>query len=344
MNGFDWDIGTTNEIAKKILPRMGELKVPLIPENYQLWYEYYMGNNKDLVNDFNRLIESPESFTPEMSLTLYNKYFGDKKGNRLIEKIQNETRTILKNFLDQMLTTNDMTSDYSLRLKSYSEQLDIAADLSEIQEIIEDLKIETNEMAGSTHSLRNQLEEATAKANHLKEKLESTTREALIDAVTGLHNRKSFDMRISVFYEDFQKDGDPFSVIMLDIDHFKKFNDKYGHKVGDEVLNHVGSIMRNTLKGKDFPARYGGEEFIVLLPTTLLDNACILAEQLRKNIFMKKLKLTRTGERIDTITVSLGVSEIKPKDTVDSLIERVDKALYLAKNSGRNNYKSEKDL
>ena len=119
---------------------------------------------------------------------------------------------------------------------------------------------------------------------------------------------------------------------------------KYGHKVGDEVLNHVGSIMRNTLKGKDFPARYGGEEFIVLLPTTLLDNACILAEQLRKNIFMKKLKLTRTGERIDTITVSLGVSEIKPKDTVDSLIERVDKALYLAKNSGRNNYKSEKDL
>ena len=344
MNGFDLDIGTINEIVNKILPGMGKLKVPLIPENYRLWFEYYMGNNKDLVKDFNRLIESSESFTPKISQTLYNKYFGDKQDNRLLKKIQNETRTLLKIFLDQMLVTSDMTSDYSVRLKSYSEQLDIAADLSEIHEIIENITIETNEMLGSTQSLRAQLEEATAKADNLKEKLENTTREALIDTVTGLHNRKSLDMSIEIFYEEFKKDGDPFSIIMLDIDHFKKFNDKYGHKVGDEVLNLVGSVMHNTLKGQDFPARYGGEEFIALLPKTLLDNACILAEQLRKNISMKKFKLTKTGERIDTITVSLGVSEIRSEDTVNSLIERADKALYLAKNSGRNNYKSEKDF
>jgi len=344
MNRFDWDIKTTNEIAKKILARMGELKIPLIPENYRLWFEYYMGRNKDLVKDFNRLIEISESFTPVMSQTLYDKYFGEEQGNKLFEKIQDETRTIVKNFLNQMLITSDSTSDYTVQLRTYSDQLDIATDLSDIQEIIENMKIETNEMVGSTSNLRDQLEEATAKAEDLKEKLETTTREALIDAVTGLHNRKSFDRKIRVFYEEFKKDGDSFSVIMLDIDHFKKFNDKYGHKVGDEVLNLVGSVMYSTLKGQDFPARYGGEEFMVLLPRTLLDNACILAEQLRKNISMKKFKLTRTGERIDTITVSLGVSEIRSEDTVDSLIERADKALYLAKNSGRNNYKSEKDF
>ena len=111
MNGFDLDIGTINEIAKKILPGMGELKVPLIPENYRLWFEYYMGNNKDLVKDFNRLIKSPESFTPEISQTLYNKYFGDKQDNRLLEKIQHETRTQIKIYIEKKLLTSYMTND-----------------------------------------------------------------------------------------------------------------------------------------------------------------------------------------------------------------------------------------
>jgi diguanylate cyclase len=106
----------------------------------------------------------------------------------------------------------------------------------------------------------------------------------------------------------------------------------------------VGSILHDSVKGGDFPARYGGEEFVVLLPKTDLPDACTVAEQIRKRISEKRLKRVSTGESLGNITVSLGVSKVGFEDTTDSVVERADKALYLAKNSGRNNTKSERDL
>lgn len=344
MKRFDIDLKTTAEIAKKVIPRMGEFKVPLTPENYQIWFEYYLRSNEKLVNDMDTLIESSACFTSELNQSLHEKYFGEEQNRKLIEKVQKETRTILKDFLEQVLVTSDMTSDYSRRLKTYSEKLDSATDLTEIQQIIENMREDTNTMVDSTRSLQVKLEKATSQAESLREELEKTAREALIDSLTGLHNRKAFDRKLQDYYERFKKEDFVFSTIMMDIDHFKNFNDRYGHKIGDEVLKVVGSVMLNTLKGQDFPARYGGEEFVVLLPKTSLDNACILAEQIRANIAEKKLKLTRTGEKIGRITVSLGVSEINASDTADSVVERADKSLYLAKKSGRDNVKSQKDL
>jgi len=131
---------------------------------------------------------------------------------------------------------------------------------------------------------------------------------------------------------------------MLDIDFFKKFNDEYGHLIGDEVLRIVGSNLKQTLKGRDFAARYGGEEFIVLLPNTTLDNTCVVAEKIREEISKNRLKIKKTGQSIGNITVSIGVSEIHERDTAISLVERADAALYLAKDFGRDNVKSEKDL
>jgi diguanylate cyclase len=98
------------------------------------------------------------------------------------------------------------------------------------------------------------------------------------------------------------------------------------------------------LKGRDVPARYGGEEFIVLLPQTPLESGTIVAEQVRKAISKQRLKLVKTGEYIGTITVSAGVAMVNATDTIDTLVERADQALYLAKHSGRNRVKSEKDL
>jgi diguanylate cyclase len=150
--------------------------------------------------------------------------------------------------------------------------------------------------------------------------------------------------KINDLCEEFDKNEEFFSVVMLDIDYFKKFNDQYGHQVGDEVLRIVGSCLKENLKGKDFPSRYGGEEFIVLLPNTKLDKAYIVAEQIRENISKKRLKIKKTGQAIGNITVSVGVSEIREGDTAISVAERADSALYIAKDSGRNNVKSEKDF
>jgi diguanylate cyclase len=199
-------------------------------------------------------------------------------------------------------------------------------------------------MADSSRQLNQQLEAATSQIETLSKQLEETQREVLLDGLTGLNNRKAFDKKIKELCEKADRNEGLFSVIMLDIDYFKKFNDRYGHQVGDEVLRIVGSHLKENLKGKDFPSRYGGEEFIVLLVDTSLDKATIFADQIRNSISKKGLKIKKTGQSLGTITVSLGVSEIRPGDTPESVVERADSALYLAKDSGRNNVKSEKDL
>ena len=341
---LDDELKTTTAIAKRVLPKMAEWKVPMTPENYHLWFEYSIGSNQKLTSDINAIIASKKPFTSEVNKRLYDQYVGNEQNERLVEQVQKETQKIFRRIVDDILVTNKSTSDYSRKLKEYSNKLDEAKKLSDVQYIVKDMMSDTHQMAAATRNLKDRLEEATTQAEGLRQQLVKTEREALIDALTGLHNRKAFDRKAKDLNAAFQRYGTGFSVIMLDIDFFKSFNDKYGHQTGDEVLRIVGSILHDSLKGKDFPARYGGEEFVVLLLMTPLKNACTVAEQIRKDISAKNLKVIKTGESLGNITVSLGVSEINSGDTIDSVIERADKALYLAKDAGRNNVKAEGDL
>ncbi len=344
VQNLDDELKTTTAIAKRVLPKMAEWKVPMTPENYHLWFEYSIGSNQELTSDIDEIIASKKTFTSEVNKRLYDEYLGNEQNKRLIEQVQKETQKIFKRIVDDILITNESTSDYGQKLKAYAQQLDEAKELSDVQYIVKDIMSDTHQMAAATRNLQDMLEEATTQAEGLRQQLVKTEREALIDALTGLHNRKAFDRKAEELHAAFQKDGAGFSMVMLDIDFFKSFNDKYGHQTGDEVLRIVGSMLHDGLKGKDFPARYGGEEFVVLLPTTPVKNACIVAEQIRKNISAKNLKVIKTGESLGNITVSLGVSTIHPGDSIDSVVERADKALYLAKDAGRNNVKSEEEL
>ncbi len=344
MTDYYIDLETTAEIVKKILPKMGEHKVPITPQNYRVWYEYYRGTNRELRKEVNSIIKARKQFTHELNHYLYAKYFGDDYTKEVLRDVQSKTINVLKNFLEQVLATTITTSDYETKLEKYSEQLNRAEDLTEIQDILEEMIQETSNMVESTRDLQSKLKEASSQVEMLREELAKTAEEAKRDALTGLRNRKAFDEEIEKLYKRYKEKGDIFSLIMIDIDHFKRFNDRFGHKVGDRVLQVVANTLNYTLKGKDFIGRYGGEEFVVLLPYTSLDNACVVADQIRENIARKRLRVTKTGENLGTMTVSVGVSEIKENDTIESVVERADKALYLAKNSGRNNVKSEKDL
>lgn len=161
---------------------------------------------------------------------------------------------------------------------------------------------------------------------------------ASTDPLTGLYNRYKFEQLYNSSMLSMKQRHNEMSLIMLDIDHFKKVNDKYGHNVGDSVLIQVAHTILKTLRNIDIVCRWGGEEFIVLLPTASLDNACYLAEKIRS--YVQELEIDVVGN----VSASFGVTQVLETDSMKDAIERADKALYLAKNSGRNQVKSDKDL
>lgn len=157
--------------------------------------------------------------------------------------------------------------------------------------------------------------------------------QAMHDSLTGVYNRTAYDERISQEYERWKRYATPLSLIVVDIDYFKKINDTYGHKAGDKALTAIAKMMSTALRETDFLARYGGEEFVVLLPETALEAANIVAEKIRK--FVEDADFHFRENRVE-ITVSCGVSAFTANDTPEIVFERADGYLYHAKQNGRN--------
>ena len=198
-------------------------------------------------------------------------------------------------------------------------------------------------MRDTNKALEDRLTLSKSEISNLQQSLEAIRAESLTDPLTGLGNRKYFDRSIDMAVQNALASGEPLSLLMFDIDHFKSFNDSYGHLTGDQVLRLVGMSLKQTIKGQDITARYGGEEFAVVLPNTALRQALTVADHIRRAVMAKELKKKSTGEILGRVTISVGVSMLKPGDDTDSLIERADACLYAAKRNGRNRVICEAD-
>ena len=138
--------------------------------------------------------------------------------------------------------------------------------------------------------------------------------------------------------------GAPLSILMIDIDHFKKFNDSYGHQVGDQVLRLVAKVLQESVRDVDLAARYGGEELIAVLPGADLGLCADVAERIRRRISEARLTRRSTGQEIASVTVSIGVAQFRLAEAAEATIERCDRALYQAKRAGRNRTVTENEL
>jgi diguanylate cyclase len=166
----------------------------------------------------------------------------------------------------------------------------------------------------------------------------------LTDPLTGLANRGHFDAELADALVEAQRDDGALSLLIADIDHFKKFNDTYGHLLGDQVLRLVASVLTQNTKGQDLVARYGGEEFAVVLPGTNIHDATAVAKNLCKAIASREITKRATGERLGRVTLSIGVANRHPGETAQALIEAADTCIYAAKRAGRNRVVCEDDL
>jgi diguanylate cyclase len=210
--------------------------------------------------------------------------------------------------------------------------------------LIADLISETQVMAERNQTLEGRLGKIAGEVNELRTNLEAVQREALTDALTGIPNRKFFDGRLKEAVREAVKSKEPLSLLLCDIDHFKRFNDTYGHQIGDQVLKLVARTLSESVKGRDTPARIGGEEFSIILPRTSLEQAVIVANQIRGAIARRKIVDKSTQDNYGDLTLSFGAAEYRANEPLTEVIRRADTALYHAKRTGRNRVSTEREI
>lgn len=334
---YEHEIDVADNFASKAVDRMRVDKIPPVPQNFEVWYVYYANANPRLRNEVNELLLKQDKITEEHCQDLYEKYINNGHNRETYERAGNKIQMALQDVYGLMDNMKTNTNDFTTHLKDANSKMDVNADPESIKNVLESIVKETSRMISYNTELETRLSQSSVAMSDIKRDMELIRREAITDGLTGLANRKSFDEQMKRITEKSHKTGDIYSLIMIDIDHFKAFNDTYGHQVGDQVLRLVALTLVSGVKGQDMAARYGGEEFAIILPDTNLNAALSLANNLRKAVEKKEVINRSTGENLGQITVSLGVAQqYGGEEGAESVIGRADKALYASKNKGRN--------
>ncbi len=336
-------IEQSSEYLRMALDHMGRHRIPVDPENYSVWYEYVSGRNEPLKLVIDDVLSKTRSVTPELNKSLYEKYVAtDYK--QIIKKIRIELRKVLDTILNHVVDTGGELTRFSTMINIYSQRLKDDLDAEAIQKVVEDILVETDAINRSGLLLKERIVASTREIESLRTELEKVKMEATTDALTGLRNRRYLETNFGREAEHALKTGSDLSLIMCDLDHFKRINDRYGHLIGDRVLRTSARMLIDCVKGRDIVIRYGGEEFVIVLPETPLKGAIRLAEHICTYFKTMNWKRKDTEESIGHVHVSLGVSQYRHGESLKSLIARADKALYLAKVSGRCRVTSEEDV
>jgi diguanylate cyclase (GGDEF)-like protein len=254
----------------------------------------------------------------------FQKFLDDRCSE--LEQHPDSRRGTVQRLLGNLAGHRQRVNELDGVLAKFDEPAQIESAISPLRDCIRSLEDHNKRLQSELEKTR----QAVAQQSH---KLEQAKEEARVDALTGLPNRRAFDEQIEQVHSEFLSDDCTYSVALLDVDRFKQFNDKHGHAVGDKVLEVVGKVLRRTQRGTDHVARYGGEEFVIVL------QRCS-GHQAKSAIDRQRVGVGNASLRIDgidlSVTVSAGVAEALPGDTIQTVMERADRALYAAKEAGRN--------
>jgi diguanylate cyclase len=333
----------TMAFADVALGQIRSLRQTAVPRNYEIWYVYATGYNAPLNKIINETLARSGKLTEADLEQIYDTYLSHIKTTDRIDKVGARVIGEIDDVMVLLTDALSMSASYNASLDGATEKLSGAKSREQVKTVVQSLMKSTHEMRETNKALEERLTLSKSEISNLQQSLEAIRAESLTDPLTGLGNRKYFDRMIEMEVQNAQAAGEPLSLLMFDIDHFKSFNDSYGHLTGDQVLRLVGLSLKQTIKGRDITARYGGEEFAVVLPNTALRQALTVADHIRRAVMAKELKKKSTGEILGRVTISVGVSMLKPGDDTDSLIERADACLYAAKRNGRNRVVCEVD-
>lgn len=329
--------------ANAALDLLKKSSIPPYPQFYELLYTYATGVNPSLNHRINAIFSSGDSPSASLAETLYNEFLKSDVNDRITnvsERMQARIEAVHSAIDQAMFTANA----YSGSLQSAQGDLEREIGPDAIKALAGRLLAETRRMQDTNRLLEQKLDASREDIAALQRDLDDVRRESLLDPLTKIANRKSFDEGLRAAISEARQNGSPLCLVLIDIDHFKTFNDTYGHQTGDQVLRLVAMTLKSNIKGRDLAARYGGEEFVAILPSTDLKGAMIVAENVRQAIHGKELLKRSTNEKLGRITASFGIAVFHAGDTAASLIDRADRCLYAAKHAGRNRVINEENL
>jgi diguanylate cyclase len=331
----------TMAFAEIALGQIRALRQPASPRHFEIWYTYATGYDPSLNQMVNELLTRSGTLTEDDIDHIYETCISPNRFTDRIDRVGSKVMGEIEQVMAMIGAAAGTASHYSENLATVSQKLGSTKDDAGLRSIVESLVQATKEVEGNNKALEARLSASKLEINELQEHLDAVRNESLTDPLTSLSNRKFFDEALAKAIAAARARSEPISLLMTDVDHFKGFNDRYGHLTGDQVLRLVAMAVKQTVKGQDIAARYGGEEFAIVLPHTALGQAITVADHIRRGVMVKELVKRSTGEHLGRVTVSLGVATLHQDDTAQSLIERADACLYLAKHGGRNRVVSE---
>jgi diguanylate cyclase len=322
--------------CQQALTLMAARQIAPNPTNFAVWYCHVSGEWPSLSKALNVLISNGEKFTSAGNAAIHTKFFATPYEALPLHSMAERIASELANVLGSLEQASRSASEYGRFLESTTGEVATAQAGDGVRGILSRLVRHTRAMSVQSLELERRLQASSSEVSKLKTELDGARREALIDPLTGLGNRKMFDCVVREAAMVSTETGEPLSLLLLDVDYFKKINDQFGHAVGDQVLRLLALVLGENIKGQDTAARYGGEEFAIVLPRTAGRDARKLAETIRERISEKQLVMRKTGEVLGQVTVSIGVAQYASREPLSEFVERADRALYVAKETGRN--------
>ncbi|MBA5760769.1 GGDEF domain-containing protein [Vibrio sp. 404] len=320
---------------KKAVPLMMKNHVAATPANYALWYTYVDNSIPRLNLELESVIESYGICPPAAGDQLYQRHVASQTETKLSDlraSIEILVGEVASSMTDTLTDTSQFSEMIDKSFKNLERVEDESMSLDEVMAVIRQLVSESRDIRHSTSFLSNQLSTASNEISRLKSQLADVQREALFDSLSGLYNRRSFDNDIQTLCQSEQN----FCLILADIDHFKTYNDNYGHLFGDSVIRGLARRLQSSCRDGITAYRFGGEEFALVVPNRNLRVARQFAESLRRAVEKLSIKDRRSGKQVGNITASFGVTERSEGESAESIIERSDQLLYEAKHLGRN--------
>jgi diguanylate cyclase len=324
------------EIAQRALEEITARGLPAEPAIYEVFYAYTGGERPEIVRVVNSATATHGRLARADVEAIHRRFFGGEDLSARVEgandNLAGEIGDVAE-LIDQAIVRG---ARHGEEFKGADHLLHQAVDHDMLRLIVATLSAALCHVGDENSGLGLDLQSAYQRIAATRNELALVREAGLTDTLTNLPNRRHFNTLLGAAIDESQREKEPFCLVLIDLDHFRTFNDAYGHQSGDYVLKLVAQEITRARKHRDVLARYGGEEFAAILPQTALRPAFIFADNLRRSIADKKVIKRSTGEELGRVMISAGVVEFRASETMANLLDRADACLYEAKARGRN--------